>query len=119
MDREALERDFSSQRRIFLRPLFKYTAVDGLSTKDPNNFPNAPGVVTLIRNTGENLKVWDHLTGAKDVYSKLQLAQIESPELKKLAQFYSGRVPVLLHPYLYRTLKLTFPKDVSVIVTKG
>lgn len=30
-----------------------------------------------------------------------------------------GRVPVLIHPSLYRPLKLIFPKDVSGIVTNG
>lgn len=53
------------------------------------------------------------MTEAKDSFPKLMIAQIESLELKKLAQLCAGRVPVLLHPSLYRALKLTFPMDIG------
>lgn len=60
VDRKALESDLSSQRKTLLKPLFKYTSVHVPSTEDPGNFPNAPGLINLIRSTGEKLKVWDH-----------------------------------------------------------
>lgn len=71
--------------------------------------------MTLIRNTGGNLKFWGHLVGAKDAFPMLQMAQIESPELKKLAQYCAGRVPVLLYSYLYRTLS---PQTSAVLSRK-
>lgn len=101
MDREALERDLSSRRKALLRHLLKCTSVDRKSTDEPRNFPRVPGVITLIRNTRGNLKVWEHLAGAKDVFPKLRMAQIVSSELKRLAQFCSGRSPVLLHISLH------------------
>lgn len=50
------ERELSSQRKALLRPFFKCASVDGKSNEESRNFPNAPGVVTLIRNTGGNFK---------------------------------------------------------------
>lgn len=68
IDRQALERDLSSQRKALLRPFFKCASVDAKSKEDSRNFPNAPRVVTLIRNTGGNLKAWDQLAGNKDAF---------------------------------------------------
>lgn len=95
MNRQALEKDHSFQRKALLRPHFKCTSVDGNSTKDTRNFPNAPGV---IRNTGGNLKMWSHLVGAKDAILKIQMVQIETPELKKMAEIFVRRASVLLPP---------------------
>lgn len=44
---------------------------------------------------------------------------LESPYLKKLRHFCAGRVPVLLHPSLYRSVKLTYLTDIGGIVLKG
>lgn len=62
-------------------------------------------------------QICDHLVGAKDAFPKLWMAHIESLELKKLAQYCSGRVSVFTPP-LNRILKLTFPTDISGIVTE-
>lgn len=83
-----------------LRSHFNSTSVDGMSTEGLNNFLNAPGVVTLIRNMDGNLKVWGHLAGARDAFPKIRMAQIELPALKKMSQMCLGRVLVLLHPLL-------------------
>lgn len=87
--------------------------------KDPSNFPDTSGVITLIQNTWDDLKVWDHLAGAKDTLPKLRMVQIESPCLKKLLQHCAGRVPVLLQASLYRELELTFLTDVGNIISEG
>lgn len=55
VDHVALERDLSFQRKALLRSPFKWTFVDFPSTEDPRNFPEAPSVITLIRNTEGNL----------------------------------------------------------------
>lgn len=47
------------------------------------------------------------------------MVQTEPLELKKLSQFCARRAPVLIHPSLYRGLKLTFHTDVSGIVAEG
>lgn len=87
-----------------------------MSPEDPKNFLKAPEVIILIRNTGGKFKVWDPLVGAKNAFPKIRMAQIESPELKKLSAYCVGKVSVLLHTSLYRVLKLMFPTDVGNIV---
>lgn len=116
MYHEALEWELSYQRKGLYSNVPPW---DEESTENLRNFPGTPGIITLIRNTGNNLKVWDHLAEYKDAFPKLQMAQIESPKLKKLAQFCSGRVLVLLHLSLYRALNLTFLIDLGGIITKG
>lgn len=37
-------------------------------------FLDAPGVITLIRNTGGGLKAWEHLDAAQDAFRKIQMA---------------------------------------------
>lgn len=85
IDRQALERDFSSQKKPLLWLLYKCSSVDGKSTKDLRNFPKAPGVIMIIRvrNTSGNLKVWDYLMMAKSAFRDIRMVQLESPELKK------------------------------------
>lgn len=79
MDRQELERDFSSQRNTLLRHLFKLTSVDGKSTGNPRNFDKAPGVIMVVRVTGT--KAWDFIMAAKDSFPKLQMAQVVSLDL--------------------------------------
>lgn len=57
VDRKALERNLFLRRKALLRPLFKCTSIDFPSMEDPRNFPQVPGVITLIRNAGGKLKV--------------------------------------------------------------
>lgn len=45
--------------------------------------------------------------------------ELENAYVKKLRHFCAERVPVLLHPSLYRSVKLTYPTDVSGIVLDG
>lgn len=80
------------QRKALLSSLFKLTSVDFSSTEDPRNFPRAAEAITLIRNIGGNLIVWDHLAGAKDSFPQIKMDQIGSPDLKKMAQMCSGMV---------------------------
>lgn len=41
------------------------------------------------------------------------MAIVENEDTKRLKLFCSERVPVLVNPYLYKTLKLTFPWDIG------
>lgn len=108
-DRQVTERDHSSLRRALLRLLFNLTSVDGKSTEDPRNFTKAPRVITLIRNSSGSFKVWDFNSATKEPFPESRVVQVESPELKKLFNNCFGRVRLLLHPSLYRTIKLIFP----------
>lgn len=111
----ALERDLSSQRKALLRPLFE-APVDLPLPENPKNFPEAPGVLMLIQNCGGKLKVWEFWDAAKKTFPNIRMAQVESPDLKKLEKYGAGRASVLLQPSLYRTQKLTFPTDIGGIV---
>lgn len=96
------------QRKVFLRLLFECT-----STEDLWNL-----IITLIRNMGGNLKVKDYLVGAKDVIIDARMVHIESPVLKKMSNLCAGRVLVILHPSLYKALKIMFLTDVGSIVSE-
>lgn len=87
--------------------------------EDPNNFPRAPGVTALIRDTGKYLKAWIYLFKAREAYPAIRMVEFGSPDLIKLHNFCAGRVPVRLHPLLYRALKLTYPTDVGSFVLDG
>lgn len=93
-----------------MRYLLKYTDVDWISTEDPSNLLNTDGVIIPIRNTGGSFNVWGHLAGAKNAFPKLRMAQIESLELKKLAQLYAARVSFLLHLDLYWGFETKLPE---------
>lgn len=95
------------------------SSVDGKSVEDPRNFPNYPGVITCIRDTGAYLKAWSHVAEAKEAFSNMTIAKMDTPYLRKLRQYCAGWVPVLLHPSLYRCIKLTYPRDVGGIVLEG
>lgn len=76
-------------------------------------------VVTCLRDTGGYLKVWNHLFEVKEAFSNIQMLKLEGPYLKKLRHICAGMVPVLLHPSLYRTVKLIYPTEVVGIVLEG
>ena len=48
----------------------------------------------------------------------ISLAKMEHPSLKKML-FFSGRVPIYVHPSFYRVLKLKFPMDVGGLSRDG
>ena len=47
------------------------------------------------------------------------MADWEHPSLQKLSTNCTGRVPVYVHPSLYRALKLIFPTDVGGLAHQG
>lgn len=56
--------------------------------KNPKKFLEALGVITLIRNSGSKLKVWDFLATAKNSFPNIRIAQVQSLELKKLEKIF-------------------------------
>lgn len=82
----------SGERRLFWG-LFKFTV---------RNFSKAP---VAIRKSCGRMSLGFHHSN-KRTFSELSMPQLVSPQHRKLANNYSGRVPVLPDPTLYRALKL-------------
>ena len=102
-----------------LRVLQNFKKVDDKTIEDPRNFPNIRKIMTVVR-SGENLQVWDMLKEANTAFNmSIPLAVWHHPDLKKQKVNCSGRVPVFMHPSLYRASKLTFPRDVGGVCQDG
>lgn len=63
--------------------------------------------------------MWDHLSEATDPFLVVRMVEMGTPDLRKLQKFCVGRVPVILHPALYRALKLTYQTGIVGIVLDG
>ena len=73
-------------------------------------------VTTFVRSAGDRTKgVWKFLSTVCQTDTGIKLAELEHSSLKKCITYCSGRVPILVHPSLYRALKLKFPIDVGGI----
>ena len=73
-------------------------------------------VTTFVRSAGDRTKgVWKFLSTVCQTDTGIKLAELEHSSRKKCIPFCSGRVPILVHPSLYRSLKLRFPIDVGRI----
>ena len=73
-------------------------------------------VTTFVRSAGDRTKgMWKFLSTVCQTDTGIKLAELEHSSLKKYIPFCSGRVPILVHPSLYRSLKLKFSLDVGGI----
>ena len=73
-------------------------------------------VTTFVRSAGDRTKgVWKFLSTVCQTDTGIKLAKLEHSSLKKCITYCSGRVPILVHPSLYRALKLKFLIDVGGI----
>ena len=73
-------------------------------------------VTTFVRSAGNRTKgVWKFLCTICQTDTGIKLVELEHSSLKKCIPFCSGRVSILVHPSLYRSLKLRFPIDVGGI----
>ena len=104
------------QLRKALKPLLSLEKIKGLNVSNPANFRSAAMVTTFVRSAGDRTKgVWKFLSTVCQTDTGIKLAELEHSSLKKCIPFCSGRVPILVHPSLYRSLKLRFPIDVGGI----
>lgn len=62
-----------------MRLLFKLTSVNSKLTGNHRNLDKVPGIITVVRISGT--KALDFIKVAKDSFLKLQMAQVESPNL--------------------------------------
>ena len=104
------------QLRKALKPLLSLEKVKNLNVSNPANFRSAAMVTTFVRSAGDRTKgVWKFLSTVCQTDTGIKLAELEHSSLKKCLTYCSGRVPILVHPSLYRALKLKFPIDVGGI----
>ena len=104
------------QLRKALKPLLSLEKIQNLNVSNPVNFRSAAMVTTFVRSAGDRTKgVWKFLSTVCQTDTGIKLAELEHSSLKKCIPFCSGRVPILVHPSLYRYLKLRFPIDVGGI----
>ena len=97
-----------------LKPLSSLKTIDGKDITNPYLFKNAAMVTTFVRSAGNRTKeLWHFLEGASR--ADVMLADLRHQSLKKLLPFCAGRVPILVHPSFYRSLKLRYPVDVGGI----
>ena len=116
MDEGALDRLHKVQPQLLkdLRVLHNFKEVNGHNVEDPKNFPKA-WVTTVIRKGRGSEGVMKMLGEANEALDPISFFKDDLSSCKGLV----GRVPVVLHPSLYRALKLTFPRDVGGLAHDG
>ena len=82
--------------------------------EDPKNFMNA-WVTTVIRKGRGSEGVMKMLGEANEAFGPISLLKDDLISCKGLV----GRVPVVLHPSLYRALKLTYLRDIRSLAHDG
>ena len=76
-------------------------------------------VTTFIRPAGDRSKgVWKFLDTVRQTDTGVDLAKLEHSCLKRCLPYCSGRVHILVHSSLYRSLKVRFPLDVGRVSRK-
>ena len=115
----GLESVADHQLRTSLKSLLNLEKVNGKRVCNPTNFRGAPMVTTFIRSAGDRSKgVWKFLDTVRQTDTGVELAELEHPSLKRCLPYCTGRVPILVHPSLYRSLKVWFPMDVGGVSRK-
>ena len=108
------------QLRKILKQLIQLEKVDKKKISNPLNFKSAAMVTTFIRSAGDRTKgVWQFLDTARQTDAGVKLAELEHSSLKRCLPFCSGRVPILVHPSFYRSLKVRVPLDVGGVSRDG
>ena len=71
-------------------------------------------LTTFVRSAGNRTKeLWQFIEEASRV--DVMLADTGNNMLRKMLHYCVGRVPILVHPSFYRSLKLWYPMDVGGI----
>ena len=97
-----------------LKPLRSFKKINNKDITNPYIFKDAPMLTTFVRSAGNRTKeLWNFIDEASR--ADVMLANTKNAMLKKMLPFCSGRVPILVHPSFYRSLKLRYPMDVGGI----
>ena len=92
--------------------------VDKKKISNPLNFKSAAMVTTFSVQLAPYQGRMAVLDTARQTDAGVKLAELEHSSLKRLP-FCSGRVPILVHPSFYRSLKVRFPLDVGGVSRDG
>ena len=116
VDEGVLDRHHKVQPQLIkdLRVLHNFKEVNGKNVEDPLNFPKA-WVTSVIRKGRGSEGVIKMLGEANEALGPISIIKDDSDSCKGLI----GRVPVVLHPSLYRAVKLTFPRDIGGLAHDG
>lgn len=98
-----------------LKYLLNFKMINGKDVKNPRNFPKAKRILTVIRSSSGARQIWGIPQEANDAFSLCPPppAYFDDRNVKRLQQYCAGRLPLFVHPSLYRALKLTFPLDIG------
>ena len=97
-----------------LKQLRSLKKIDEKDITNPYHFKDAPKLTTFVRLAGNRtIELWNFIDEASR--ADVMLVDTKNPMLKKMLPFCSGRVPILVHPSFYRSLKLRYPVDVGGI----
>ena len=116
MDEGALDRLHKVKPQLLkdLRVLHNFKEVNGLNVEDPRNFQDS--WITTVKRKGRGSEgVMKMLGEANEALGPISFFKDDLASCKGLV----GRVPVVLHPSLYRALKLTYPWDVGGLAHDG
>ena len=104
--------------KISLKHLISLKTINDKDITNPYLFRGAPMVTTFVRSAGNRTReLWRFLEEASR--TDIRLAELEHPSLKKLSHQCTGRVPIYVHSFFYRSLKLRYPMDVGGISRNG
>jgi len=110
------QNELSHAQRKKLKPLEDLEMVDGKRVDRPELFRSVPLVTTFIREAeGRATGVWALVKAAELAFPGTRMADREHSSLEQLKGFCAGRVPVYVHPSLYRALKILYPLHVGGI----
>ena len=97
-----------------LKPLRSLKKIDTKDITKPHLFKDAPKLTTFVSSAGNRTKeLWNFIDEAS--WADVMLVDTKNAMLKKMLPFCAGRVPILVHPSFYRSLKLRYPVDVGGI----
>ena len=97
-----------------LKPLLALKTIEKKDITNPYNFQNVPMLTTFVRAAGNRTKeLWLFIEEASR--ADVMLADTTNAMLQKMLPYCAGRVPILVHPSFYRSLKLRYPMDVGGI----
>ena len=75
-------------------------------------------VTTFVLSAGNRTKgVWKFLE--KVSRANIRLVELEHPSLRKIMSYCSAMVPIYIHPYFHKSLKLRFFLDVGGLSRDG
>ena len=96
-----------------LKPLLSFKTMDSKDITNPYLFQDAPMLTTFVRSAGNRTKELWQFDDA--IRTDVMLADTKNSMLKKMLPFCAGRVPILVYPSFYRSLKFRYPMVVGGI----